>query len=225
MAHSTPFAEGGIPMFRRSLFLVALLALVAALSGCLVTQSAYVQKEEEVNSLSKNVTELDRSNRELAARSEKLQTENNELKKQVAAKDDLLQKKSEEIARQDAKQAKMVNEMDRMKAQLAKSREAAVEERPSAKKPDGLKSIRIKVLSGDGKIDSAKKMAKRIATLGYRVESVGMSEDTDYPANTVYFAPNQKAQAKSLASKLGKDTIVKPLSWKSVFNLIVVTGG
>jgi len=205
-------------MFRRSIFLVALLALVTVLSGCLVTQSAYVQKEEEVNSLTKNNTEL-------AARSEKLQAENNELKKQIAVKDDLLQKKSEEIARQDAKQAEMVNEMDRMKAQLAKSREAAVEERPSAKKSDGLKSIRIKVLSGDGKIESAKKMAKRISTLGYKVESVGMSENTDYPANTVYFAPNHKAQAKSLASKLGKDTISKPLSWKSVFHLIVVTGG
>jgi myosin heavy subunit len=200
------------------MFLVALLALVTALSGCLVTQSAYVQKEEEVNSLTKN-------NKELAAQSEKLQAENNELKKQAAAKDDLLQKKSEEIARQDAKQAEMVNEMDRMKAQLAKSREAAVEERPSAKKTDGLKSIRIKVLSGDGKIDSAKKMAKRITALGYKVENVGMSENTDYPANTVYFAPNHKAQAKSLASKLGKETISKPLSWKSVFQLIVVTGG
>jgi myosin heavy subunit len=196
-----------------------MLALVMALSGCLVTQSAYVQKEEEVNSLTRNVAELDRRNKEL-------QAENSELKKQVAAKDDLLQKKSEDIARQDAKQADMVNEMDRMKAQLAKSREAAVEERPAAKKPERLNtSIRIKVLSGDGKIDSAKKMAKRIHSLGYKVETVGMSEHTDYPANTVYFAPTHKAQAKSLASKLGKETITKPLSWKSVFNLIVVTGG
>ena len=212
-------------MLRRSLFLVALLALVTALSGCLVTQSAYVQKEEEVNTLAKNVTALEQRNKELAAQGEKLQAENSELKKQAAEKDDLLEKKSEEIARQYAKQAEMVNEMDRMKVQLAKSREAAVEQRPAAKKSAGLKSIRIKVLSGDGKIDSAKKMAKRIAALGYKVESVGMSENTDYPANTVYFAPNHKAQAKSLASKLGKDTITKPLFWKSVFTLIVVTGG
>jgi vacuolar-type H+-ATPase subunit I/STV1 len=212
-------------MFRRSLFLVALLALVMALSGCLVTQGAYVQKEEEANTLAKSVTELDRRNKELANRSEKLQAENSDLVKKVAEKDDLLQKKSEEIARQDAKQADMVNEMDRMKAQLSKSREAAVVESPAAKKAAGLKSIRIKVLSGDGKIDSAKKMAKRITALGYKVESVGMSDNTDYPANTVYFAPNHKTQAKGLASKLGKETITKPLSWKSVFNLIVVTGG
>ena len=205
-------------MFRRSLFLVALLALVTVLSGCLVTQSAYVQKEEEVNSLTKNNTEL-------AARSEKLQAENSELKKQLAAKDDLLQKRSEEIARQDAKQAAMVNEVDRMKAQQAKSREPDIKETPAAGKSAGIKSIRMKVLSGEGKIDSAKRMAKRLTAMGYKVETVGMAESTDYPANTVYFTAKYKKEAKALASRLGRDTIVKPLTWKSVFSIIVVTGG
>jgi chromosome segregation ATPase len=191
---------------------------VTVLSGCLVTQSAYVQKEEEVNSLTKN-------NRELTAQSEKLQAENSDLKKQLAAKDDLLQKKSEEIARQDAKQAAMVNEVDRMKAQQAKSREADIKESPASGKSPGLKSIRMKVLSGEGKIDSAKRMAKRLTAMGYKVESVGMAENADYPANTVYFSEKYKKEAKTLASRLGKNTIVKPLTWKSVFNLIVVTGG
>jgi len=205
-------------MFRRSMFLVALLALVTVLSGCLVTQSAYVQKEEEVNSLTKN-------NKELTAQSEKLQAENSELKKQLAAKDDLLQKRSEEIARQDAKQAAMVNEVDRMKAQQAKSREADIKESPAAGKSAGLKSIRMKVLSGEGKIDSAKRMAKRLTAMGYKVETLGMAESTDYPANTVYFTAKYKKEAKALASRLGKETIVKPLTWKSVFSIIVVTGG
>jgi len=57
------------------------------------------------------------------------------------------------------------------------------------------------------------------------VESVGMAESSDYPANTVYFAAKYKPEAKALAAKIGKDTIVKPLTWKSVFGLIVVTGG
>jgi len=200
------------------MFLVALLALVTVLSGCLVTQSAYVQKEEEVNSLTKN-------NKELTAQSEKLQAENSELKKQLAAKDDLLQKRSEEIARQDAKQAAMVNEVDRMKAQQAKSREADIKESPAAGKSAGLKSIRMKVLSGEGKIDSAKRMAKRLTAMGYKVETLGMAESTDYPANTVYFTAKYKKEAKALASRLGKETIVKPLTWKSVFSIIVVTGG
>lgn len=212
-------------MLRRSLCLFALLVFVIALAGCFVTQDTYVKKQDEANTLAKNVAELDQKNKEITAQYERLQAENNDLKTQAAVKDDLLQKKTVELAKQEAKQAEMVNEMDRMKAQLAKSREATVEERPSAKKPDGLKSIRIKVLSGDGKIDSAKRMAKRIAALGYRVESVGMAESSDYPANTVYFTAKYKKEAKTLASKLGKESIIKPLTWKSVFSIIVVTGG
>ena len=100
--------------------------------GCLVTQDSYVKKEDEANTLAKTVAELDQKNKEISAQNEKLQAENNDLKKQAAVKDDLLQKKSEEIARQDAKQAEMVNEMDRMKAQLAKSREVAIVESPAA---------------------------------------------------------------------------------------------
>ena len=205
-------------MHCRSLCLAALMVFVMALSGCMVTKSAYEQKEEEANSLTKN-------NKELTAQSEKLQAENSDLKKQLAAKDDLLQKRSEEIARQDAKQAAMVNEVERMKAQQAKSREADIKESPAAGKSSGLKSIRMKVLSGEGKIDSAKRMAKRLTTMGYKVETVGMAESADYPANTVYFTAKYKKEAKTLASRLGKDTIVKPLTWKSVFSIIVVTGG
>lgn len=211
-------------MLRRSLCLIALLAVVAVLAGCLATDSS-VKKEDEASALSKTVAELDQKNKELAARNEKLQAENSDLAKQAAVKDDLLQKKSEEIAKQDAKQAEMVNEMDRMKAQLAKSREVAIEESPAAKKQAGLKSIRLKVLSGDGKIDSARQMAKRITSMGYKVENVGMADNSDYPASTVYFAPKYNKEAKALAKKLGKETITKPLSWKSVFNIIVVTGG
>jgi septal ring factor EnvC (AmiA/AmiB activator) len=212
-------------MHCRSLCLAALMVFVMALSGCMVTKSAYVQKEEEANALTKTVSDLDQKNKELTARSEKLQAENSDLKKQLAAKDDLLQKRSEDIARQDAKQAAMVNEVDRMKAQQAKSREADIKESPAAGKSAGLKSIRMKVLSGDGKIDSAKRMAKRLTAMGYKVETVGMAESTDYPANTVYFTAKYKKEAKTLASRLGKDTIVKPLTWKSVFSIIVVTGG
>jgi len=211
-------------MPKRSLCLASLMVLVLALSGCMVTKSAYEQKEQEADTLAKTVADLDRKNKDLTARTEKLQAENDELKKQLAAKDDLLQLKSEEIAKQDARQAAMVDEVERMKAQQARS---AAEEAQggAAGRKAGLKSIRRKVLSGDGRIDSARRMAKRLTAMGYRVESVGMAESSDYPANTVYFAAKYKPEAKALAAKIGKDTIVKPLTWKSVFGLIVVTGG
>ena len=212
-------------MLRRSLCLIALLVFVTALAGCLVMQDTYVKKQDEANTLAKNVAELDQKNKEIAAQNERLQAENIELKKQDAVKDDLLQKKTEEIAKQDAKQAEMVNEMDRMKAQLAISREVTIEESPAAKKQAGLKSLRIKVLSGDGKIDSARQMAKRISSMGYEVGGVEMADNSDYPVIIVYFAPKYKKEAKTLAAKLGKGTAVKPLYWKSAFNLVVVTGG
>jgi len=212
-------------MPNRSLCLVTLVLLVMALSGCMVTKSAYDRKEAEANTLAKTVADLDRKNRDLAARNETLQAENDELNRQVAAKDDQLRLKSEEIAKQDARQAAMVSEVERMKAQQAKPAAPDIREAAPAGRAAGLKAIRLKVLSGEGKIDSARKMAKRLTTMGYRVESVGMAESSDYPANTVYFAANHKKDARTLASKLGKDTILKPLTWKSVFAIIVVTGG
>ena len=202
-------------MLRRSLCLIALLAFVTALAGCLVTHDTYVKKQDEANTLAKNVADLDQKNKEIAAQNERLQAENTDLKKQV----------TEEIAKQEAKQAEMINEMDRMKAQLAKSREVAIEESTAAKKQADLKSLRIKVLSGDGKIESARQMAKRISSMGYEVGGVEMADNSDYPVIIVYFAPKYKKEAITLAAKLGKGTIVKPLYWKSVFNLIVVTGG
>lgn len=212
-------------MARRSLCLVALLVLVMVLSGCLVTKNTYVKKEEEAATLANTVAEQDQKIREIAARNEQLQAENLALTRQVAEKDDLLQKKSEETAKQNVPQAETADRMDPEKAEPAKPMEEAAGERPAAKKPAGLKSIRMKVLSGEGKIDSARRMSKRLTAMGYKVEIVGMAETADYPANTVYFTANYKKEAKALASRLGKNTIVKPLFWKSVFNLIVVTGG
>ena len=212
-------------MLRRSLCLIALLAFVTALAGCFVTQDTYVKKQDEANTLAKNVAELDQKNKEIAAQNERLQAENTDLKKQVAVKDALLQRNTEEIAKQEAKQAEMVNELDRMKAQLAKSREVAIEESTAAKKQADLKSLSIKVLSGVGNIESARQMAKRISSMGYEVGGLEIADNSDYPVIIVYFAPKYKKEAKTLAAKLGKGPMVKQLYWKSVFNLIVVSGG
>jgi hypothetical protein len=214
-------------MLRRSLCLAALLVFVMALAGCLVTQSAYVLKEEEASALAKTVSELDQKNKEIMAQNETLQAENSELKKQTAAKNDLLQKKSEAIASQDTKQAEMVNELDRIKVRLAKLEGTAVEEPASAEKKPAAdrKQPRIEVLSGDGKSNSANKMAARVRTLGYRVESVRMAKDSDYPTTTVYYATEYREEAEKLATKLGKEAITKPLPWESDFRLVVVTGG
>ena len=62
-------------MPNRSLSLAVLMVLVLAFSGCMVTKSAYDQKEEEAVTLAKTVSDLDRKNKDLAARAEQLQAE------------------------------------------------------------------------------------------------------------------------------------------------------
>lgn len=241
-------------MLRRSLCLAALLVFVMGLAGCLVTQSSYVKKEEQANELSKTVTalsdclvmqstyakkeeeasalaksvsELEQKNKEIMAQNEKLQAEIGELKKQTVVKDDLLQKKSETIASQDAKQAEMVSELAWVKAWLAKIEETVVKDPAQAEKKPAAdqKQLRVEVMSGDGKISSANEMAASLKTLGYRVESIRMATRSDYPVTLVYYAPKYRDEAEKLATKLGQGASTRPLTWKSTFSIVVITGG
>jgi outer membrane murein-binding lipoprotein Lpp len=88
----------------------------------------------------------------------------------------------------------------------------------------GPKMLKIKVLSGNGKISSAKALSGKLTKLGYRVENIGMAPRSNFDVNTVYFAPDYKNEAQQMAARLGGDTIYKPLTWPSVFHMIVVAG-
>jgi cell division protein FtsB len=87
-----------------------------------------------------------------------------------------------------------------------------------------IKKFKIKVLTGDGDYTSAKKMEKRLRDMGYEIQLIDKSPRSNFIHNTVYFAPKFQSEAKQLASRLGSNTIFKPLTWSSVFDLIVVTG-
>ena len=99
----------------------------------------------------------------------------------------------------------------------AKPREVNEEKRiPEAKKG------RINVLSGTGDIRSAAVMATRLKGLGYNVMRVEMAGRGDYKVNTVYYASGFQPEAEALAKASSGE--IKPLSWKSTFDLIVITG-
>lgn len=84
--------------------------------------------------------------------------------------------------------------------------------------------LKIKVLSGDGDLNSAKEMKKKLLALGYKIKFIQPAPRFNFKQNTVYFASAFQTEAKELASKLGDKTILKPLTWNSVYDLIVVTG-
>jgi len=87
-----------------------------------------------------------------------------------------------------------------------------------------IRKFKIKVLSGDGDLNSAKEIAKKLRSIGYKIKLIDQAPRSNFLRNTVFFAPRFQNKAKQLASRLDGNTISKALSWSSVFDLIVVTG-
>ena len=80
------------------------------------------------------------------------------------------------------------------------------------------------MLSGDDDINSTEAMRNELENLGYKIHYKDMAPRSNFSQNTVYFAPGFQNEAKSLADSLGGQTVLKPLSWPSMFDIIVVTG-
>ena len=87
-----------------------------------------------------------------------------------------------------------------------------------------IRQLKIRVLSGDGALNSAEEMARKLRNMGYKIESIDRAPRSNFLRNTVYFAPGFQNEAKRLVISLGGNTILKPLSCSSIFDLIVVTG-
>jgi hypothetical protein len=87
-----------------------------------------------------------------------------------------------------------------------------------------LSEIKIKVLNGNGKSGSAKRMKGKLKKMGYVIERIDNAPRKTFTRNTVFYADCCKAEAEDLAEKLGGKTIIKRLSWHSIFDIIVVTG-
>ena len=87
-----------------------------------------------------------------------------------------------------------------------------------------ISKIRMKALSGDGDLNSAKEMAKRLRGAGYNIKIFHHANRSDYLCSTVYCLPTFLREAKRLVLLLGEHTIIKPLTWPSAYDIIVVTG-
>lgn len=84
--------------------------------------------------------------------------------------------------------------------------------------------VNIKVLTGDGNLVSARNMSKKLSDMGYKIDSIGSAPRSDFQTTTIYFEPLFQNEAKELALRLGTNIIIKPLTWPSIFDIIVVTG-
>jgi chromosome segregation ATPase len=106
--------------------------------------------------------------------------------------------------------------------QTAPKAEAAVGK--GDKKTEQAKSIKIKVLAGDGRLASARLMARKLEKTGLKVEIVDLAPRADFSADTVYYLRDCEKEAREIAGSVGEKTLLKRMTWPSAFNIIVVTG-
>ena len=83
----------------------------------------------------------------------------------------------------------------------------------------------IKVLAGTTDLQAAKDMAAFLTRNGFPVKSVDYATTSGYNYDTVYYAEGFESHAQQVAETLGGKTIIKPLTWQSMFDVIAVKGG
>jgi hypothetical protein len=112
----------------------------------------------------------------------------------------------------------------RVKAGKSSAEKEEKEKEETGTEEADLKSLKVKVLSGDGEISSAQKMSKKLTRMGYTVPAVDKAPSSGFHGNTIFFAGDRNEAARQMAGRLGGRTVCKPLTWKSVYDLVVVTG-
>ncbi len=193
----------------KKVLLISTLVLLFMLSGC-----AGMTKWMD-GSYEKQIKDLSIANSELKKEVIKLDGANKSNEK-------LLSEKQGEIAKLEGDKTALTNQVKGLNEQIEKMKAPPPEE--LAKKAEaqaGPKSLRIKILAGSGQLSKARAISGRLLALGYKVEKVDRAP-RPYTHTTVYYSTNSENEAKAIAKKIGADT--KPISWSSVFNIIVAVG-
>jgi hypothetical protein len=199
-------------MYMRALCIITLVFCLAT-SGCAGLDISGRNTTEELQRSKASIAQL---NEQMAAVNKELTLLKSEVQKmkevEAAAKDS-------SVAGETGKK-EQVKEVDISKRDEMKK--SADEKQAVEGKVTSLKNLKVKVLSGNGKLPTARQMSKKLIGMGYRVEDIGTATRTDYAVNTIYFASDYKTEAQRLAARLGGKTIAKPLTWSSVYHIIVV---
>ena len=220
----------------RTYALILILSIGFIFHGCTAFEFLNGSSGEEIETHKMN-------KREMYAELNNLKSENEELQRQI----DITKEQDQRFRVESEKKYAQVIEQNRTLSQentkLKEDNQRIIEENENLKKKPadtqvkakpavpsshkavkGVEGLKIKILSGDGNFNSAKKLAKKLRESGYIIQLVDQSDRSDFKKNTIYFAPKFKYEAKRLASNLGGNPVLKSLSWPSKFNLIVVTG-
>ncbi len=204
---------------QKKIFLILFPCFWLILSGCtedLKNQIARLESEKQSYQATIN---------EKQAKVNKLELEVSRLSLGADALQTLLDKKQAEINKLEGKEGELTEalkkQVDELKAQRDAIRnEKTVLEEQLAK----LRAVRIKVLTGDGNLASATQMAGIVTAMGYKVEKVDKAPTANFSRHTVFYAPDFRKDAENITKRLGGAAVARPLSWPSIFNIIVVAG-
>ena len=192
----------------------------------------YMSKDE----LLADNTKLRKNNEQLQAHVKILRNENGKMKENNHNGSDemknqvmLLQEQTEELKEENNKirdenqiiKKKLVD--FQLNQQTFQSKRVLIQNKLEESTKD-TNHLNIKVLNGNGIRYAAKKMAKKLNKMGYDIELIDNAPRFNFSQNTVFFGSEFHDEAKLLVSRLGGSSISKPLSWSSIFDIIVVIG-
>jgi len=215
----------------KDLWIIALM-MIFLLSGCASLKCLDGSCERQIKELEvtsgdmrKELAKLDAANKEKEQILNVKQEEIGKLQNEKAALNTQVKDLQDEIARM-----KKDREMQAaaVKSETLTEKQASQKAEGAAGVPgdkEGLsKPLKIKVLAGDGKMSSGRIIARKIEKAGLKVDMVDIAPRSNFTTAIVYYAPEVEKEAKEIAGYLGKNAEMKPLTWSSAFNIIVVTG-
>ncbi len=223
-------------MKRGSVFCLVSLALFAACltAGCAASRSSGGGPDQEAATLRSSQAELLREveglregNKVLQETVDRHQARILQLEEKERADQQALDDSRSRIAGLETEKSGLLEENQRLRDAAAVpsviKEVTLVEPKKSEQAPaPAARPLRIKVLAGAGGLPAARKMSKTLHDLGYKVERMDQAAAGRFENDTVYYAKDSQKEARDLAVRIGPETIVKPLTWPSVFDVIVV---
>jgi len=82
--------------------------------------------------------------------------------------------------------------------------------------------LKIKIVSGDGMPLSAKVLSRELEDKGYRIDRIDIAPYI-FKHPVVFYAPGLEDNARLIAGEINAKGGIKPLSWKSIYDIIIVS--
>jgi hypothetical protein len=193
------------------------LLLALLLLGACNTYSKHVVglSPEEMEREKANKDDLWEENQRLKARNEKILSTD----KEVLSKSKQLLTEYKALK---GEQARLQEKVQSLESQVEDKNERAGDLGRKGAFPDKGR-VKIKVLASNGDLDTARATARKLQEWGYPASRTDLVRKK-YGGTKVYCSEGFEPQARDIASGLGKGTVkVQPLTWPSVFDIIVVT--